>query len=80
VILKILIHEKVKCSQRSLAYNLRTKPTTKPKARKTMKKLLYIVLFAFASSVALSSCTEEEVTPATETNSNGGGGSDPLGK
>jgi hypothetical protein len=45
-----------------------------------MKKLLYIVLFAFASSIAFSSCTEEEVTPTSETNSNGGGASDPLGR
>jgi hypothetical protein len=35
-----------------------------------MKKFFYTLLIAFASTLALSSCTEEEVTPSTE---NGGG-------
>lgn len=40
-----------------------------------MKKLIAIILFAAATSVALTSCTEEEITP---TEYNGGGqGSDP---
>lgn len=44
-----------------------------------MKKLLYILLFAFATSMTVSSCTEEEVTPTDlSRGSNGGGGiSDP---
>lgn len=28
-----------------------------------MKKLFYILLFAFASSVAITACTDEEVRP-----------------
>jgi hypothetical protein len=40
-----------------------------------MKKLLYIVLVAFVSTLTFTSCTEEEVQPeATSTFSNGGGG------
>ena len=41
-----------------------------------MKKLIYIVLFAFVTSMAVSACTEEEVKPSTELNG-GGTGSDP---
>lgn len=36
-----------------------------------MKKLIYVLIIGFASSLALTSCTEEEVTPRQE---NGGGG------
>lgn len=36
-----------------------------------MKKLIYVLLFGLASSLAMTSCTEEEVTPKQE---NGGGG------
>ena len=44
-----------------------------------MKKLMYIFLFAFATSLTVSSCTEEEVTPTTEfRKASGGNGSDPL--
>jgi hypothetical protein len=43
-----------------------------------MKKIIYLLLFAFSTSMALSSCTEEEITPSTELSRNGGGGaSDP---
>ncbi len=35
-----------------------------------MKKLFYIFLLALASSVTITSCTEEEVKPASD---NGGG-------
>jgi len=38
----------------------------------TMKKIIYILLFSFVASAAITSCTEEEVTPSTEFN---GGGS-----
>jgi hypothetical protein len=34
-----------------------------------MRKLIYIALLAFASSMTIVSCTEEEVAPSTE---NGG--------
>jgi hypothetical protein len=44
-----------------------------------MKKLIYILLFAFATSLTVSSCTEEEVTPTHELRkASGGNGSDPL--
>jgi hypothetical protein len=44
-----------------------------------MKKLLYILLITFVSGFALTSCTEEEVAPATASGSGaGGGGSDPI--
>ncbi len=35
-----------------------------------MKKIVFALLFALATSMALQSCTEEEVAPNTE---NGGG-------
>jgi hypothetical protein len=38
-----------------------------------MKKIIAIVLLSLTASVAISSCTEEEVTPNTVMN--GGGGS-----
>jgi hypothetical protein len=38
-----------------------------------MKKLIYTLIIAFATSMAVTSCTEEEVTPQA-TLSNGGGG------
>jgi hypothetical protein len=41
-----------------------------------MKKLLYILSIAFASSFLFTACTEEEVTPSTEFNG-GGQGLDP---
>lgn len=34
-----------------------------------MKKIVYALLIAFASSIALTACNEEEIAPATE---NGG--------
>jgi hypothetical protein len=34
-----------------------------------MKKFFYIILFAIATSLTVTSCTEEEVVPSTE---NGG--------
>jgi hypothetical protein len=40
-----------------------------------MKRIIYIFAFALISSMAVSACTEEEVTPtAAKTDTNGGGG------
>ena len=40
-----------------------------------MKKLIYIILISFVSSITITACTEEEVIP---TQDNGGGiGADP---
>jgi hypothetical protein len=44
-----------------------------------MKKLFYIALVAIASSVAFTSCTEEEVAPQTELDNGGGEGMDGKG-
>jgi hypothetical protein len=41
-----------------------------------MKKIVYILLLAFASATLFSSCTEEEVTPNVELNG-GGAAMDP---
>jgi hypothetical protein len=41
-----------------------------------MKKFLYILLFAFTSSMAITACTEENVTPETQPNNGGTGPSD----
>lgn len=43
-----------------------------------MKKLFYILLISFVSSLAITACTEEDVAPATENNSGGTGSGDPL--
>lgn len=37
-----------------------------------MKKLIYVTLVTLASMVAISSCTEEEVTPTAEADNGGG--------
>ncbi len=42
-----------------------------------MKKLFYIALIAFACSLTITSCTEEEVTP---TENGGGAGDEPIKK
>lgn len=45
-----------------------------------MKKLIYVILVAFVSSMAITSCTEDEIKPGTEEGTPGGGsGEDPLG-
>lgn len=50
----------------------------KPKPNQPMKKIIYIMVIAFVSSMALTSCTEDDVRP-TEPNNGGGAGSlDPL--
>lgn len=41
-----------------------------------MKKVFYMLLLAFATSMAFTACTEEEVAPSTVMNG-GGQGSDP---
>ncbi len=41
-----------------------------------MKKILYTLLFALAASMAVTSCTEEDVQPNTVENG-GGNASDP---
>ncbi len=38
-----------------------------------MKKIIYIALFAFVTSLTISSCTKEEVKPANVLGDNGGG-------
>jgi len=43
-----------------------------------MKKIIYIILLALTSTLAITSCTEEEVTPATDLNGGGGGTPDPT--
>jgi len=43
-----------------------------------MKKLLYIMAIAFASSLALTACTEDEVSPVRPYNGGGQGSLDPL--
>jgi len=42
-----------------------------------MKKLLYIVLFAFVTAMSVTACTEEEITPNTEVNGGGAPDKDP---
>ena len=42
-----------------------------------MKKLIYIVLFAFVTGMTVSACTEEEVKPTTELNGGGATEKDP---
>ena len=42
-----------------------------------MKKLIYIVLFAFVTAMSVTACTEEEIKPNTELNGGGGGINDP---
>lgn len=46
---------------------------------KLMKKFIYAFVLALVSSMAISSCTEEDVTPKNETD-NGGGGAIIVGK
>jgi hypothetical protein len=44
-----------------------------------MKSKIYILLFAIATVFAVTSCSEEEVKPKTETLNTGGSGSqDPI--
>jgi hypothetical protein len=44
---------------------------TYTKRSTTMKKIIYIILFALVSAASITACTEEEVTP--QQNFNGGG-------
>jgi hypothetical protein len=41
-----------------------------------MKKLFYVIVLALATSVCVSSCTEEEVTPKKDVTAGGGGESE----
>lgn len=44
-----------------------------------MKKLFYVIAFAFAASLAFTACSEEEVNPIVESGNGGGGAStDPF--
>lgn len=43
-----------------------------------MKKLLYIFALALVTSLTISSCTEEEIKPQTESSNNGGGAIEPI--
>jgi hypothetical protein len=38
-----------------------------------MKKLFYIFLFAFASAITITACSDEEITPSSELENGGGG-------
>lgn len=42
-----------------------------------MKKIIYFLLFAFVSTISITACTEEEVTPSTELNGGGAADKDP---
>ena len=42
-----------------------------------MKKLLYIVLFAFVTAMSVTACTEEEIKPTTELNGGASNDKDP---
>jgi hypothetical protein len=42
-----------------------------------MKKIIYFILFAITSSLAITACTEEDVTPSNEETNTGGGTTDP---
>ncbi|WP_262898690.1 hypothetical protein [Dawidia soli] len=41
-----------------------------------MKKIIYILLFALVSSVTITACTEDEVTPQQGLNGGGRGSAD----
>jgi len=43
-----------------------------------MKKLFYIMIITLATTFALSSCADEDVKPARQNVSGGGGSLDPL--
>ncbi|HLT80004.1 MAG TPA: hypothetical protein VKZ86_03195 [Cyclobacteriaceae bacterium] len=43
-----------------------------------MKKIIYIMVIALVSSMALTSCTEDEVSPVKPHNGGGAGSFDPL--
>jgi hypothetical protein len=58
-----------------LTHNLIRKTTEKPKTKFDMKKIIYVLLFAISSALVISSCTEEEVAPVSETTTGGTGAS-----
>jgi hypothetical protein len=60
-----------------LAYNLTTKKL-KTKTFTIMRKYIYMALLALVSSLALSSCTEDEVTPTSEYSTGGSSSGDVI--
>ncbi|HEY0654088.1 MAG TPA: hypothetical protein VGD65_13210 [Chryseosolibacter sp.] len=44
-----------------------------------MKKIFYILLIAFSTSVTITACTEEQVEPQNTTYPNSGGGTSENG-
>jgi hypothetical protein len=77
--LKILLSEKVNNHLASLTYNLIRKTNLNLTTFESMKKIIYILLFALATGLTITSCTDEEVTPSAETSGAGGSASDPGG-
>lgn len=74
MIFKFLFREIVINNASTLRYQFSPKETYFKNLKPiTMKKIIYILLFAFATSMSFTACTEEEVTPSTELN---GGGSE----
>lgn len=43
-----------------------------------MKKIIYILLFAFASALTFTACTEEVVAPKPQNENPGGTSQDPI--
>ena len=43
-----------------------------------MKKIIYIAILAMVSGMAITSCTEEAVTPKPQVTTGGGGVIDPV--
>lgn len=43
-----------------------------------MKKFIYILLFAFITTLSFTACTEEEVAPSTELDNSMGGASERI--
>ncbi len=42
-----------------------------------MKKIIYVLLFAFVTAISVTACTEEEIAPSTELNGGGAADKDP---
>jgi hypothetical protein len=43
-----------------------------------MKKIVYLVLIAFSTSLIVTSCTEEQISPKLETDSGSAGGGNTI--
>jgi hypothetical protein len=75
---KIYLRKIVKDKGAILIYQFSSKTYfKKTETYNPMKKIIYLLLFAFATSMSITSCTEEEVTPTSLTKASGGGHSDP---